>query len=308
MNFLIDIIGAFVAGTIVIITILYSMFNVRQMNYNTEVFLNLNTTANNLVEVIDSAYLEPVGVNLTQGENAVFLATPNAFGYRNRATSTSPLTEYRVEMRTQNNKNTLVVTRNNVVEYNSYPVFFENSNVFTYFDASTAPTTNAADVFGVRVDLNLVADSWSNSPDKTINYPISFWRYFRNVYIVNDPGPEVEEEWDTPIAVSSIEYRIILPLTMLGRGGNSNSSPVTIAGLNIGQTATHSVTLHYTHWASVAERQAVANKRIITTGTGLQWNSGSASVTKLSNTDAWIEFRILAEDNGGEEVHIRVNY
>ncbi|MCL2063921.1 MAG: hypothetical protein FWG98_06075 [Candidatus Cloacimonetes bacterium] len=308
MNSLIDVIMAFVAGTIVVMTILYSIFQVRQMNYNIETFLTLNQTANNLIDVVDTAFLEPVGLHLRNDEQAVMVATQNEFVYRNRATSNAPvIDEYRIRMLTHNSRNTLVITRNNAEVYNSYPVFFESPSIFTYYDRTNSVTTNPNDVFSIRVDLNLITEAWSNLDDQRIEYPISFWRIFRNVYLSSNPTGPPPEIVELPEAVNRIDWLTLMPFVSV-----NSTHPQPLDGrarynMSLNQSLTYIITLSYTPGSTLAQRQATADRRIVTHGTGILYTEGNARVTKISHDDAWFEYRILAKDNGGNELFMRWN-
>lgn len=81
MIVLLDIIGAIIAGTMVIITIVNSIFNIQQMNYNIQTLLSLNTVGNEITEFIDLTYLESVGRNLKSTDQIISTAKENEFTF-----------------------------------------------------------------------------------------------------------------------------------------------------------------------------------------------------------------------------------
>jgi len=195
MSFFIDIIAAIIAGGIIIFTIITSLFNVRQTSHNIEAFLTVNNNANHITKIIDNVYLEKVGLNLNYDEIATLTAsrTEFQFTYKNFPNDIN-LQTYHLQMLTdENNNNFLVVTLNGVEEFNSHPFFFESRNIFSYFDenfntinfvGSTIPNNLLENIYGTQVELVFISDAWSNDANQQIRYPLTFWRYFKNVYLV----------------------------------------------------------------------------------------------------------------------------
>ena len=198
MNALIDVFGSIIAGSVVVLTILTSIFNIQQINYNINAFLHLNEAANHFIEVVDMAYFEPVGRNMLTTDNPIKVAARNRLIYENRSTPNGAPITYTIEMRFINNRNTFIVTEqmtptSSVVEVYRSPYALESLDIFTYygrddneltFDAVTNSITNTNSVYGVKVDLVFITEAWSNSDDHNIRYPITFWRYFKNIYLV----------------------------------------------------------------------------------------------------------------------------
>lgn len=186
-----DIIGAVIAGTMVIITIISSIFNVQQMNYNIQTLLALNTTANQISEFLDLSYLESVGRNLKNTEDVIKSVSGNRFVYFSRAeySDINPV-EYTAETKTDANGNVFISisTKNtptsvSVEVFNSSPFFIEHTNIFTFFDIDGNITTNINDVRYCQVDLVFVERGWDKKDNLYIKYPITFWRFFKNIYL-----------------------------------------------------------------------------------------------------------------------------
>jgi len=188
MSVFIDIIGAAVIGVMVIMTILFTIFNVQRMNYNVNTMLTLNTTANTLTEVIDMSYLEPVARHLQPEQPAIILAQRDQFTF-NRRHDNPPhnLQTYQLRMLRNADDNiflSVMRTEGGIATevFNSFPFFFESGDVFTFFDLNGNVTTDTDLIRGVRVDLVFVADSFGRD-DSRISYPITFWRHFKNIYL-----------------------------------------------------------------------------------------------------------------------------
>lgn len=189
MGIYLDVIGAMVAGTMVILTIVNSIFNIQQMNYNVQTMLALNSTANQMTEVIDMMYLEPVAKNLKKDEVAVNIAKSNEFEFISRLTyNDNTITTYKLEMLSDSkNNNYLSVKENNHVVFNSSPFYFDSKDVFKYYDEDFNELLNIVtefdDIRAVRVDLVYVAEGWNNKNDLKIKYPVTFWRFLKNIYL-----------------------------------------------------------------------------------------------------------------------------
>ena len=189
MSVFIDVLGSIFAGSLVVLTIISSILNIQQMNYNLQAFLALNLAANHFIEVVDMSYFEPVGLNIERTEPSVLEASRNRFVYQNRRSITTPLVTHAIEMQTNaDNRIFFRVTENGITVFNSSPVFFESVDIFTYYDSNfneiADPAARLNDVYSVRVDLVFTEAAWSRDPNQRIRYPVTFWRFFKNIYLV----------------------------------------------------------------------------------------------------------------------------
>jgi len=205
---LLDVTLSVITGTIVILTIVFSIININQMNYNLETMLTLHKHAANVIYWLD-LYLEPAGryiANTATGTpptpQPTFLeATEHRLRFNsieNFYDTITQMREYdfihvntggepRIEVRIGPSGGPTTEV------YRTYPATLQEP-VYTYFDSLLTvinPTNTPAQmarIRSVRVDLILSAPGWTNNPDHaTIFYPITFWKYFKNVYIANAP-------------------------------------------------------------------------------------------------------------------------
>ena len=196
MSSIIDVIGALIASTVIIITIILTIINVQKIKYNTETMLNLYQSGDLIASGLDLEYLEKVGRNLYNDEVAVTRATANEFVFRtreNRADAGMKIVRiFTTAVAGTTNTFRLQVSVNGLPpEFDSSPVFIQSGDIFTYFDGSDPPviTTAEADIHSVQVNLTFLAPAWNEDPSRpNLEYPLTFWRFFKNAYIDN-PRP-----------------------------------------------------------------------------------------------------------------------
>jgi len=185
-----DVIGSVVAGTFIIITIIYSIFNIQRMNHNISTLLLLNNTANTMTDVIDLMYLEPVARNLGRDEEAIIRATSNEFRFRKRVVDEGDLMEYHLQTVADASGNISFIVREvnagvtgtGTEVFNSAPFFIQSGDVFSYFNRHGNPTDTLSAIHGIKVDFVYVKPGWNAESDEIL-YPITFWRYFKNIYL-----------------------------------------------------------------------------------------------------------------------------
>ena len=194
MNSIIDVIGALIASTVIIITILLTIINIQKIKYNSETLLGLYSAGDLIASAIDQEYLEKVGYNLYNDEVRITVATPTNFHFNYKSTRTATSMNNVRIFTSVVNGNTSLQAIDPIVPpggFDSTPVFLESGNIFTYYDGGNppAPTTVLDDIHSVKVELVFIAPAWNDNPTKpNLRYPITFWRYFKNVYIDN-PRP-----------------------------------------------------------------------------------------------------------------------
>jgi len=200
MGSIIDIIGALIAGGLIIITIILTINNVRIMDYNIQTELNLHTAALKVPEVLEVGYLESLGRLTNRSDVPISIASPNQFqffGITINAAGNLEQVIYTLESALIPNTNFFhvrVITQTTTTPpitnqtYTTQPYQFENGNIFTYFDGnnnSLGSTVIGDDldlIRSVQVDLMFIEPA-AGRTDAFMRYPITFWRYFKNLYI-----------------------------------------------------------------------------------------------------------------------------
>jgi len=202
MGALLDVLGSVIAGGIVIITIIFSILNIQRTNYTVQTMLSLNTAANRITETIDLDFFEHVGRNVEELGD-VFGPVVNArmFQYRMNTQYNAPLAQqflYTVQTVQDGNNIYLQVNQSfrsgttwsaPAQRFSSAPFSFDSMDVFTYLDVNgnelVPPIADLTNIRGVRIDLVYVAPAYNAG--ELIQFPITFWRLFNNVYIAAGP-------------------------------------------------------------------------------------------------------------------------
>jgi len=190
MTFILDLILALITGIIVILTIIYSIINIQQMNYNTQMLLAMHDYAEDVIDILSSEFLEKVGRHFV-GENVFTNATATSMTFRFKENSWDTETTYLMDY--QNRLVSIIenpATANTIrfSTINSYPL---ETPVITYYGSSSNviinPVANLDSIRGCRVDLIFNVPGWGRGGELTLRYPITFWKYFKNMYIRDIP-------------------------------------------------------------------------------------------------------------------------
>jgi len=200
---LLDVTLSVITGMIVILTIIFSIININQMSYNLETMLalhefctNTSDSGENVIEILET-YLEYAGRHMADpdSQRVFHIAESNRLRFRAKEESFSPTPDmYEFRYGTGNGLPRLEVLKNGNEVFRTWPYALREP-VFTYFNYDgnpINPTTDAqrAAIRSVRVDLIFEAPGWGKQDDLVIGYPITFWQYFKNLYIRNAPtGP-----------------------------------------------------------------------------------------------------------------------
>jgi len=202
MGALLDVLGSVIAGGIIIITIIFSILNIQRTNYTVQTMLSLNTAANRITETIDLDFFEHVGRNIEDlGDVFGPVVNGRMFQYRMNAQHNAlPAQQFLYTVQTVHDGNNifLQVTQQfrsgtgwsaPVQRFSSAPFSFESMDVFTYLDVDgnelVPPIGDLTSIRGVRIALVYVAPALNAG--EFIQFPVTFWRLFNNVYITAGP-------------------------------------------------------------------------------------------------------------------------
>ena len=217
MSVIIDIIGATIAGSLLVLTILATIFNVHEVNYNIQMLLSMNHHGKNVQNILDTRFIERAGQFLNSSELPVFSPNPDSTN-STRMTyhywDTIGRVEYlRYTVSTEElagedigNAFSVQVHRVNGsslnLEFDSYPFFLATNHIFRYygyeigdengngisnefFELDSAPL-NVSRIRAVRIDLVFHTMAFDRATGQNLVYPLSFWRIFTNAYILNN--------------------------------------------------------------------------------------------------------------------------
>jgi len=210
MTVVLDVILATIASAIVILTIIFSVLNVQQMNYNTMQWLAITDYAMDSVEVLQD-WLGRAGLHSTTEDDPFGPQIPtfnSDFNYTFGFYAKDDFWQtgrYWYEFGFQRIGTDNNVGRVMMVEQ-EYPMALTNIDTFTidvyeverpictfYRADGTAftptPTnpissTDGQNIRSAKIDMVFRAPGWGRGDDDlTIRFPVSFWVYFKNMYI-----------------------------------------------------------------------------------------------------------------------------
>jgi hypothetical protein len=191
MTALIDVIGATVAGAMVIMTILSTIFNVQRNNFNMNMILSMKTHSQKFISAFGQVYLENVGNHMESASftgDIIHCAEPNLFSYMaaKRPYDPNP-SAYIIQVIGSPSNYVIQVVEDGRIVYDSLPFFLKDNNIFTYKDGTgqtVAPTTDPTELRKIescQVDISFTTFSHDTNPDAMLYYPTRFWHSFRNV-------------------------------------------------------------------------------------------------------------------------------
>ena len=217
MSVIIDVIGATIAGSLLVLTILATIFNVHEMNYNIQMLLAMNHHGKNVQHILDTEFIEKAGQFLAPStELPIFSPHPDSTN-STRMTfhfwdNIGRINHLRYSISTEEfvgddvgSAFSVQVHRINgfpILEYDSDPFFLASDNIFTYFGYEVGDengngisneffvldiaTLDVARIRAVRVDLVFHTLAFDRATGLNLVYPLSFWRIFTNAYILNN--------------------------------------------------------------------------------------------------------------------------
>jgi len=196
MTAILDIILATIAGSIVILTILFSIFNVQQMSYNTQIILALSDHATKSAEVLASEYMERAGRHIT-APTPVFTQASSVFmRFNTQDEFWTPVRDLRIQWASISapDVGTIDVHEDMVGRLYDTDPYFVRSPRYRYFDETyqeldVSIPANLALIRSCRATIVFCAPGWERGAtlqdmdDPQIQIPITFWSFFKNAYI-----------------------------------------------------------------------------------------------------------------------------
>ena len=195
MGALLDVIGAFAIGSMFLLTMFNTMFNIQSFGYNIQSLVTLSEISEDVVSALDEEVLANVGSDeATRAANNVFPANPTAtsftfWGHIDR-NNTGTLVNTQVTL-TINANNELVVFLDgnpNTIYLGPFELNGPNGLAITYLDNNDAPMAfpiNTNLLFGARFDITFqstgVGMDWGNYDN--LQHRIIFWKYFKNLHL-----------------------------------------------------------------------------------------------------------------------------
>ena len=201
MASLLDVIGAAIVGSMVLLMMFTSLFNMQVINYNTQVQTNLSQMSEDLItgRTVGSVnylgletYLSKVGAGVPNTLDPILEATSISFKFLGKESSTSSIhsTFYIVQEDSTSNGYPLFVYQDDMTTGNQIlgPFWLADPLAITYYDSNDhivpTPDSNHDLIRSAKVDLMFFFNTHQPDIDKKLlRHNIVLWKYFKNLYL-----------------------------------------------------------------------------------------------------------------------------
>ena len=198
MASILDVIGAAIVGSLVLLMMFTALFNMQVINFNTQVQVNLSQMSEDLItgRTVGSinylgleTFLSKVGAGISGPMDPILEATSSSFKFRGQANSTSGLSIFHFVQETLTSDGyPLYVYQNDMSNPILGPFWLSDSLDITYFDHNDhpvpSPDTNHDLIRSARVSLTFFYSTHRPDIDKKLlRHNIVLWKYFKNLYL-----------------------------------------------------------------------------------------------------------------------------
>ncbi|MEA2095922.1 MAG: hypothetical protein U9P73_04415 [Candidatus Cloacimonadota bacterium] len=198
MSSLLDVLGATVVGSMVLLMIFTSLFNMQVINYNTQLQIGLTKMSEDLITGrktgnIDQpgieSILSKVGAGVSTSTDPIIEATSISFKFLGQINPTSSVsTFYFVQESGTSEGFPLYVYQNDMSNPIIGPFWMADTLDITYIDMNdnvvNTPDSNHDLIRAIEVNLTFFYDTYQPDIDKRlVRHNIVFWKYFKNLYL-----------------------------------------------------------------------------------------------------------------------------
>ncbi|RLD65981.1 MAG: hypothetical protein DRI84_05775 [Bacteroidetes bacterium] len=198
MPSLLDVLGATVVGSLVLLMIFTSLFNMQAISYNTQLQISLSKTSEDLItgrKIGNTDYLglenilSKVGAGVPESDHPIIEATPNSFKFKGQSNLISSISTYYFVQEDQTDDGyPLYVYQNDMVNPISGPFWMSDPLEISYYDSNNnliaSPDANHDLIRSVEVSLTFFYNTHRPDIDKRLlRHRIVFWKYFKNLYL-----------------------------------------------------------------------------------------------------------------------------
>ena len=202
MSSLLDVLGAAITGSVVLLMMFSALFNIQVISHNTELQISLSQMSEDLItgRTVGSTnylgletYLSKVGAGVPSTTDPIIEATSNSFKFLGRKIPSSAIsTYYFVQEDSTSNGYPLYVYKDDMTIGNQIlgPFWMADSLVISYYDvndniiASPVPVINHDLIRSVEVNLTFFFNTYQPDIDKRLlKHNIVLWKYFKNLYL-----------------------------------------------------------------------------------------------------------------------------
>lgn len=198
MSSLLDVLGATVVGSMVLLMIFTSLFNMQVISYNTQLQIGLTKMSEDLITGrktgnIDQpgieSILSKVGAGVSTSTDPIIEATSISFKFLGQINPTSSVsTFYFVQESGTSEGFPLYVYQNDMSNPIIGPFWMADTLEITYIDMNNnvvnTPDSNHDLIRAIEVNLTFFYDTYQADIDKRlVRHNIVFWKYFKNLYL-----------------------------------------------------------------------------------------------------------------------------
>ena len=198
MASLLDVIGATIVGSMVLLLMFSALFNIQAINYNTNIQTNLSQMSEDLItgRTIGSTnylgletYLSKVGAGVAETTDPIIESTSNSFKFLGQINPTSSIsTFYFVQETLTSDGFPLYVYQNDMSNPTFGPFWLADSLEINYFDVNdniiASPNSNHGLIRSVEINFTFFYNTYQPDVDKRlIRHTIVLWKYFKNLYL-----------------------------------------------------------------------------------------------------------------------------
>ena len=198
MSSMLDVLGATIAGSMVLLMIFTSLFNMQVMSYNTELQIGLIKMSEDLITGrkignIDrpgiESILSKVGAGVSSLTDPIIEATSTSFKFLGQTSPTSIISTIHFVQESGTSEGfPLYVYQDDMTNPILGPFWMADAMVVTYNDMHNnvimSPDSNHSLIRSVEVSLTFFYDTYQPDIDKRlIRHNIVFWKYFKNLYL-----------------------------------------------------------------------------------------------------------------------------
>ena len=198
MNALLDTLGATVIGSMFMLTILNSLFNIQALSTNFQRQITLLDQTERVTNILDTYYLSAVGRSLSSNSSIISRAEEDRFTFRGELDGNIHLIDIQAgAIDTLRNAYPLAVFVDGTKNYGPFWVSTTNDDSYdgiriTYYD-NTGNTLSYSDlqiqsnrnrIISLKFELELVYETYRRDLRAMDNkHQITFWKYLTNLYL-----------------------------------------------------------------------------------------------------------------------------
>ena len=198
MSSILDVLGAAITGSMVLLMIFSALFNIQVISHNTQLQISLSQMSEDLITGRKignehylglESFLSRVGAGIPETTDPILEATSNSFKFLGRSNPSSAIsTFYFVQESETTDGYPLYFYIDDMTNHVSGPFWMAAALTISYYDQSNnliiSPDLSHADIRSIKAELPFFYNTFRADIDKKhIKHNIVFWKYFKNLYL-----------------------------------------------------------------------------------------------------------------------------